>query len=62
MSSGDIHVSASDKRNDVFDRPNMLTNTGFHRRRDPKGLMNTTEVIPHIEESDLVHVVLDLLT
>jgi len=38
----------------------MRANSRFHRRGNPQGLMHATEVVPHVEQCDLVRVVLDL--
>ena len=39
----------------------MTTQTSFHRRSHPKGLMHAPEVVPHVEQRNHVHVVLNLL-
>ena len=39
----------------------MLTDTRFHRRSNPQGLMNPHEVVPHVENRQHVNVILKLL-
>jgi hypothetical protein len=46
--------------NKVLDGPYMLIDTRFHRRSNPERLMDAPEVVPHIEEGNSVHVVLNL--
>ena len=38
----------------------MLTDTSFHRRSNPQSLMNSREVVPHVEQRNGMNVVLDL--
>ena len=33
--------------NDLLDTPNVIADSGFHRRRDPERLVNPREVVIH---------------
>src|ERR1035437_9462104 len=44
-----------------MNRPRMLTDTRFHRRSNPEGLVNPAKVVVHVKQSDHCDVVLDLL-
>ena len=45
-----------------MDRPYMRTESRFHRRSNPQGLVNPREVVVHVPDGNHVRVVLDLLT
>src|ERR1035441_7093831 len=44
-----------------MNRPNMLTDTSFHRRSDSQGLVNPREVVVHMEQGNHSDVIVELL-
>ena len=47
--------------NDLLDTPNVIADSGFHRRRDPERLVNPREVVIHEVQGHCVPQVVDLL-
>jgi hypothetical protein len=45
----------------LLNRPDMRTQSGFHRRSDPQCLVNPRKVIVHMKQRDHRDVVLNLL-
>lgn len=49
------------QRNDLLDSPDAIGDSSFHRRSDPQALVNPSEIIVHVTESNMVSVILDFL-
>ena len=45
-----------------MNRQRMITDTRFHRRRNPQGLMNAAEIVVHMKQSQHSDVIFELLT
>jgi hypothetical protein len=49
------------QRNDFLNRRDMIGDPGFHRGRDAQGLMDTSEVVVHVEQRHGMAMILNLL-
>jgi hypothetical protein len=56
-----LHADAGEKSDNLRNRPNMISDTSFHGRGYPQGLMDAAKIVMHGIEGDCMAQVIDFL-